>query len=88
MVIELPHWDFERVKKNAEQKWEKELAKIKIKTNIGYGHGIMSGVRKASGQIIAWTHADLQTDPKDVIDAYKFFLSIKRDHKTVLKGAW
>ena len=59
---------------------------LKIKTNIGYGHGIMSGVRKASGQIIAWTHADLQTDPKDVIDAYELFLSIKRDHKTVLKG--
>ena len=33
----------------------------------------MSGVRKASGQIIAWTHADLQTDPKDVINAYPFF---------------
>ena len=32
MMIELPHWDFERVKKNAEEKWENELAKIKIKT--------------------------------------------------------
>mgnify|MGYP003328475349 FL=1 len=32
MMIELPHWDFDRVKRNAEQKWEKELAKIKIKT--------------------------------------------------------
>ena len=32
MMIELPHWDFDRVKKNAEQKWENELAKIKIKT--------------------------------------------------------
>ena len=28
-MIELPHWDFDRVKKNAEQKWENELAKIK-----------------------------------------------------------
>ena len=32
MMIELPHCDFDRVKKNAEQKWENELAKIKIKT--------------------------------------------------------
>ena len=32
MMIEFPHWDFDRVKKNAEQKWENELAKIKIKT--------------------------------------------------------
>ena len=51
---------------------------LKIKKNIGYGHGIMSGVRKASGQIIAWTHADLQTDPKDVVKAYHFFISKKK----------
>ena len=46
----------------------------------------MSGVKKASGQIIAWTHADLQTDPKDVINAYELFLSTKQNHKFVLKG--
>ena len=62
------------------------LKLLKIKTNIGYGHGFMSGVRKASGQIIAWTHADLQTDPKDVINAYDLFLRAKLDHKFVLKG--
>ena len=59
---------------------------LKIKTNIGYGHGIMSGIRKASGKIIAWTHADLQTDPKDVINAYEFFLSTSQHNKFVLKG--
>ena len=62
------------------------LKLLKIKTNIGYGHGIMSGVRKASGRIIAWTHADLQTDPKDVISAYEFFLSNSQHNKFVLKG--
>ena len=62
------------------------LKLLKIRTNIGYGHGIMSGVRKASGQIIAWTHADLQTDPKDVINAYDLFLRTKLNHKFVLKG--
>ena len=36
MMIELPHWDFDRVKRNAEQKWEKELAKIKIKTKTSF----------------------------------------------------
>ena len=25
MMIELPHWDFEKVKSDAEQKWENEL---------------------------------------------------------------
>ena len=59
---------------------------LKIKKNIGYGHGIMSGVRKASGQIIAWTHADLQTDPKDVVKAYHFFISKKKGSNLILKG--
>tara|TARA_B100001287_G_scaffold73728_1_gene61158 strand:+ start:1368 stop:2087 length:720 start_codon:yes stop_codon:yes gene_type:complete len=59
---------------------------IKIKKNIGYGHGIMSGIRKSSGQIVAWTHADLQTDPQDVVDAYKYFASKKRDPNFILKG--
>ena len=59
---------------------------LKIKTNIGYGHGIMSGVKKACGQIIAWTHADLQTDPQDVINAYRLFQSNTRSRNFVLKG--
>ncbi len=59
---------------------------LKINKNIGYGHGIMSGVKKASGQIIAWTHADLQTDPQDVINAYQLFLSNKQGRNFILKG--
>ena len=35
---------------------------IRIEKNIGYGHGIMEGVRYSSGDVIAWTHADMQTD--------------------------
>ena len=59
---------------------------LKIKNNIGYGHGIMSGLKKASGKIVAWTHADLQTDPKDVINAYQFFIKNKKTQKCILKG--
>ena len=59
---------------------------LKIEKNIGYGHGIMSGVRKASGKIIAWTHADLQTDPQDVVNAYQAFVSKNGDRNFILKG--
>ena len=52
---------------------------LKLKKNIGYGNGIMSGIRKSSGKIIAWTHADLQTDPQDVVDAYEYFMSKNGD---------
>ncbi len=41
----------------------------KIKNNIGYGHGIKFGLRKSSGKYLAWTHADMQTDPLDLVKA-------------------
>ena len=59
---------------------------LKIKKNIGYGNGIMSGIRKSSGKIVAWTHADLQTDPQDVVDAYQYFVSKNGDRNFILKG--
>ena len=30
---EIPHWDFEKVKSDAEKAWDKELAKIEVKSN-------------------------------------------------------
>jgi len=42
---------------------------VKVKINQGYGFGILSGLRAAKGDYIGWTHADMQTDPKDVIRA-------------------
>jgi glycosyltransferase involved in cell wall biosynthesis len=41
-----------------------------VPVNRGYGHGIMAGLRVARGAYLAWTHADLQTDPADVLAAY------------------
>ena len=58
----------------------------KIDKNIGYGHGIMSGVRIAKGDYIGWCHADLQTEPSDV---YNAFLSNKEKLKNgdyIIKG--
>ena len=31
----------------------------------------MSGVEISTGEFIGWCHADLQTEPKDIYDAYK-----------------
>lgn len=59
---------------------------INIKKNIGYGHGIMSGVKAATGKFIGWCHADLQTDPSDV---YKAFIKYKEklyNEKVIIKG--
>ena len=59
---------------------------LRIEKNIGYGHGILEGVRIASGKVIAWTHADLQTDPVDVLEAYKIFVAHPEYPNCILKG--
>lgn len=40
---------------------------IRVEKNRGYGFGILSGLRAAQGEILGWTHADLQADPADAL---------------------
>jgi len=59
---------------------------IRVENNEGYGNGILEGLRNAKGEILAWTHADLQTDPNDMIKGLKYFLNAD-DQKTIfIKG--
>jgi len=41
------------------------IKKVKVDVNIGYGNGIIEGVKLAQSRYISWTHADLQSDPMD-----------------------
>lgn len=38
---------------------------VRVEKNQGYGFGILSGLAAGEGDILGWTHADLQTDPMD-----------------------
>jgi len=38
---------------------------VRVEQNQGYGNGILQGLRAARGEILGWTHADMQTDPLD-----------------------
>ena len=51
------------------------LRLIRLEVNKGYGFGIFKGLLQAKGKYIGWTHADLQTDPKDVITALEIIES-------------
>ncbi len=42
---------------------------VTVEKNQGYGYGILQGLYSAKGDYLGWTHADLQTDPKDVLKA-------------------
>ena len=46
---------------------------VSVEENQGYGFGILTGLRAAKGEILGWTHADMQTDPKDALKGLELF---------------
>lgn len=46
---------------------------VRVEQNQGYGFGILAGLRAAKGAILGWTHADMQTDPQDVLEGLELF---------------
>lgn len=61
--------------------------KVVIAENQGYGFGILQGLSAAKGEVLAWTHADLQTDPADVLRAYhRYKKETQSNEKIVVKG--
>lgn len=57
---------------------------VSIERNIGYGHGILSGLERSKGSVLAWTHADMQTDPLDILTALYAFL--QDSEPKIIKG--
>jgi len=41
----------------------------RVPVNQGYGYGIVQGLKVLTSDYIGWTHADMQTDPHDIIKA-------------------
>lgn len=57
---------------------------IRVERNQGYGHGILQGLLAARGEVLGWTHADLQTDPVDALRALELFR--ESNAKVFVKG--
>jgi len=57
-----------------------------VKENKGYGYGILRGLEDATGDFLGWTHADMQTDPSDVIKAYKILEDNNWNKNLFVKG--
>lgn len=75
-----------RLKKELELVEQSGIRSIRVEKNIGYGFGIMSGVNMAKGEVIAWTHADLQTDVNDILMGYETMKKQSNSEYTFLKG--
>jgi hypothetical protein len=59
---------------------------VTVETNQGYGYGITSGLNKAHGEFIGYTHADMQTDPTDVLKALEIMEKQEKPEKCYIKG--
>ena len=59
---------------------------IRIEKNIGYGNGILTGLNHANGEVLSWTHADLQTDLSDVIKGYNLYKKELLNKTCIVKG--
>tara|TARA_Y100001970_G_scaffold283634_1_gene399338 strand:+ start:6320 stop:7021 length:702 start_codon:yes stop_codon:yes gene_type:complete len=59
---------------------------ITLDKNIGYGNGIVSGLKEAKGEFLAYTHADLQTDPADLLKAFKLIENDPNPTSCFVKG--
>ncbi len=60
---------------------------LRIEVNSGYGNGILKGLKRGMGQVLAWTHADCQTDPEDVLRALNAYTSESQTgSKVLVKG--
>lgn len=59
---------------------------ITVPVNQGYGYGILQGLRVAKTPFIGWTHADMQTDPSDIVRAYELLKENNNDPALYLKG--
>jgi len=63
-------WDFlEKFNKVEGVRW------MRVPINQGYGYGIKKGLEVTRLKYVGWTHADLQTDPNDLIAALDTILS-------------
>jgi len=59
---------------------------IKVEVNQGYGYGIIQGLKACAGEFIGWTHADMQTDPGDLIKALNIIEEKSSNKNIYVKG--
>ncbi|MCI8564163.1 MAG: glycosyltransferase family 2 protein [Lachnospiraceae bacterium] len=59
---------------------------IRVEVNQGYGYGIVQGLKVSTGEFIGWTHADMQTDPADLLKALDIIEKRNYAEELFIKG--
>jgi glycosyltransferase involved in cell wall biosynthesis len=65
---------------------DERLRSVRVKKNQGYGYGILVGLEESVGDILGWTHADLQTDPVDFLNAISIISKTEGSKSVFIKG--
>jgi glycosyltransferase involved in cell wall biosynthesis len=68
----LPHYPFAR--------------SVRVEVNQGYGYGLFCGLQAGGGRFLGWTHADMQTDPQDVLRGLALLEASADPDHTFVKG--
>jgi glycosyltransferase involved in cell wall biosynthesis len=59
---------------------------VRVEVNQGYGFGVLTGLRAAQGDVLGWTHADMQTDPMDALRGLEPFEAADDPERLFAKG--
>ena len=66
---------------------ENDFIKIEtVEVNQGYGYGILKGLEVAKGDFLGWLHADLQFNPKEIVQAIKYLQGNNYPTNIFIKG--
>lgn len=68
------------------KKFFPKLKIVHVKKNIGYGFGIKYGLKFSTGNIISWTHADLQFDIMDIVKFFSKNREMITNQNLIIKG--
>mgnify|MGYP006275543925 CR=1 FL=1 len=59
---------------------------IRVEINQGYGFGLHCGLKHGTGRFLGWSHADMQTDPYDVLRGLSLLEASEDPCRTFVKG--
>jgi len=60
--------------------------KAVVISNMGYGHGIHTGLESARADVVAFSHADLQCPPEDCLRAFEIYREKIKKGECLVKG--
>jgi glycosyltransferase involved in cell wall biosynthesis len=59
---------------------------VRVPVNRGYGHGIHTGLTAATGEVVGFSHADMQCPPGDLFRAYHALIARPDPKTAIIKG--